>query len=89
TLALGIGLKHLVPRSPTLLIAVVSTTLLVWQWPAMFGDVTVVRAFVGHQQPISPLPLDHELNHNLLQTAVPEDILRLLNRLTIARSLKP
>ncbi|RMU41426.1 Sulfate transporter/antisigma-factor antagonist STAS:sulfate transporter [Pseudomonas syringae pv. primulae] len=87
TLALGIGLKSWVPRWPTLLIALVSSSLLVWLWPAMFGDVRVVSAFVGHLPPFSPLPLDLELILKLLPTAVAVGMLGLVNSLSIARSL--
>ncbi|RMM31973.1 Sulfate transporter protein [Pseudomonas amygdali pv. lachrymans] len=87
TLALGIGLKLLVPRWPTLLIALVSSSLLVWLWPAMFGHVRVVSAFVGHLPPFSPLPLDLELILKLLPTAVAVGMLGLVNSLSIARSL--
>lgn len=87
TTALGIGLKLLVPRWPTLLIATVSSSLLVWLWPAMFGHVRVVSAFVGHLPPFSPLPLDLELILKLLPTAVAVGMLGLVNSLSIARSL--
>ncbi|MBX8483380.1 SulP family inorganic anion transporter [Pseudomonas cichorii] len=87
TLALGITLKYLVPRWPTLLIALVSSSLLVWLWPAMFGHVKVVKAFVGQLPPFSPLPLDLELILKLLPTAVAIGMLGLVNSLSIARSL--
>ncbi|RMR04057.1 Sulfate transporter protein [Pseudomonas syringae pv. primulae] len=87
TLALGIVLKSWVPRWPTLLIALVSSSLLVWLWPAMFGHVRVVSAFVGHLPPFSPLPLDLELILKLLPTAVAVGMLGLVNSLSIARSL--
>ncbi|AHF65179.1 MULTISPECIES: SulP family inorganic anion transporter [Pseudomonas] len=87
TLALGITLKYLVPRWPTLLIALVSSSLLAWLWPAMFGHVKVVKAFVGQLPPFSPLPLDLELILKLLPTAVAIGMLGLVNSLSIARSL--
>jgi SulP family sulfate permease len=87
TLALGIILKLLVPRWPTLLITLVTASLLVWSWPAMFGHVRVVTAFVGHLPPFSPLPLDPELILKLLPTAVAVGMLGLVNSLSIARAL--
>ncbi|GFM88599.1 sodium-independent anion transporter [Pseudomonas cichorii] len=87
TLALGITLKYLVPRWPTLLIALVSSSLLVWLWPAMFGQVKVVKAFAGQLPPFSPLPLDLDLILKLLPTAVAVGMLGLVNSLSIARSL--
>jgi len=87
TLALGIALKYLVPRWPTLLISLLVSGLLVWLWPAMFGHVKVVSAFVGHLPPLSPLPLDLELILKLLPSAVAVGMLGLVNSLSIARSL--
>lgn len=87
TLALGIGLKLLVPRWPTLLITLIASSLLVWLWPAMFGHVRVVSAFVGHLPPLSPLPLDLELILKLLPSAVAVGMLGLVNSLSISRSL--
>ncbi|RMO15419.1 Sulfate permease [Pseudomonas cichorii] len=87
TLALGITLKYFVPRWPTLLIALVSSSLLAWLWPAMFGHVKVVKAFTGQLPPFSPLPLDLELILKLLPTAVAIGMLGLVNSLSIARSL--
>jgi len=87
TLALGIVLKNLVPRWPTLLITLIASSLLVWLWPSMFGHVKVVTAFVGHLPPLSPLPLDPELILKLLPTAVAVGMLALVNSLSIARSL--
>jgi SulP family sulfate permease len=87
TLALGIGLKYLVPRWPTLLITLTASSLLVWLWPAMFGHVKVVSRFVGQLPPFSPLPLDLDLILRLLPTAVAVGMLGLVNSLSIARSL--
>lgn len=87
TLTLGITLKWLVPRWPTLLITLIASSLLVWLWPGMFGHVRVVSAFVGHLPPLSPLPLDVELILKLLPTAVAVGMLGLVNSLSIARSL--
>jgi SulP family sulfate permease len=87
TLALGVGLRIVVPRWPTLLITLVTASLLVWLWPAMFGHVKTVTAFVGHLPPFSPLPLDLELILKLLPTAVAVGMLGLVNSLSIARSL--
>ncbi len=87
TLALGITLKYFVPRWPTLLIALVSSSLLAWLWPAMFDHVKVVKAFTGQLPPFSPLPLDLELILKLLPTAVAIGMLGLVNSLSIARSL--
>ena len=58
TLVLGMVLKQLLPRWPTLLITLVLASLLVWLWPAMFGHVKLVSAFVGRLPPFSALPLD-------------------------------
>ncbi|MCD5975818.1 SulP family inorganic anion transporter [Pseudomonas quasicaspiana] len=87
TLVLGIVLKLLVPRWPTLLITLIASSLLVWLWPAMFGHVRVVSAFVGHLPPLSPLPLDPELILKLLPSAVAVGMLGLVNSLSISRSL--
>lgn len=87
TLALGIGLKYLVPRWPTLLITLTLSSLLVWLWPSMFGHVEVVKSFVGQLPPFSPLSLDLELILKLLPTAVAVGMLGLVNSLSIARSL--
>jgi SulP family sulfate permease len=87
TLGLGIALKWLVPRWPTLLITLIASSLLVWLWPAMFGHVRVVSAFVGHLPPLRPLPLDLELILKLLPSAVAVGMLGLVNSLSIARSL--
>ncbi|WP_158177761.1 SulP family inorganic anion transporter [Pseudomonas viridiflava] len=87
TLTLGIVLKLLVPRWPTLLIALVASSLLVWLWPAMFGHVRLVSAFAGSLSPLAPLPLDAELILKLLPTAVAVGMLGLVNSLSIARSL--
>lgn len=87
TLTLGVCLKLLVPRWPTLLITLIASSLLVWLWPAMFGHVRVVSAFVGHLPPLSPLPLDLELILKLLPSAVAVGMLGLVNSLSISRSL--
>ncbi|MCO8162393.1 SulP family inorganic anion transporter [Pseudomonas sp. 21LCFQ010] len=87
TLALGMLLKTLVPRWPTLLIALVASSLLVWLWPSLFGHVPLVKAFVGHLPPFSPLTVDLELIIRLLPTAVAVGMLGLVNSLSIARSL--
>ncbi|NVZ74793.1 SulP family inorganic anion transporter, partial [Pseudomonas gingeri] len=42
TLLVGLGLKSLLPRWPTLLITLVLASLLVWLWPGMFGHVQLV-----------------------------------------------
>ncbi|KQQ53654.1 SulP family inorganic anion transporter [Pseudomonas sp. Leaf127] len=87
TLSLGIVLKALVPKWPTLMITLLASSLLVWLWPAMFGHVQQVKAFAGHLPPFSPVPLDAELIIRLLPTAVAVGMLGLVNSLSIARSL--
>ena len=87
TLGLGIALKSWLPRWPTLLITLVTASLLVWLWPAMFGHVRLVPSFVGHLPPLRPLPLDLELILKLVPTAVALGMLGLVNSLSIARSL--
>jgi SulP family sulfate permease len=87
TLVLGIVLKLLVPRWPTLLIALMAGSLLSWLWPAMFGHVQLVTAFVGQLPPFSTLPLDVDLMLRLLPSAVAVGMLGLVTSLSIARSL--
>lgn len=87
TVVIGIVLKLLVPRWPTLLIALALSGLLVWLWPAMFGHVQLVSAFVGRLPPFSPLPLDLDLVLRLLPSAVAVGMLGLVTSLSIARSL--
>ena len=87
TLALGIILKLLLPRWPTLLITLALSGLLVWLWPMMFGHVKLVSSFVGKLPPFSPLPLDLDLVLRLLPSAVAVGMLGLVTSLSIARSL--
>ncbi|SEM63774.1 sulfate permease, SulP family [Pseudomonas sp. ok272] len=87
TLALGIVLKLLLPRWPSLLLSLVLSSVLVWLWPSMFGHVKLVSAFVGRLPPFSPLPLDLELVLRLLPSAVAVGMLGLVTSLSIARSL--
>jgi SulP family sulfate permease len=87
TLALGIILKLLVPRWPTLLITLALSGLLVWLWPTMFGHVKLVSSFVGKLPPFSPLPMDLDLVLRLLPSAVAVGMLGLVTSLSIARSL--
>lgn len=87
TLVLGIILKLLLPRWPTLLITLTLSGLLVWLWPAMFGHVKLVSSFVGKLPPFSPLPLDLDLVLRLLPSAVAVGMLGLVTSLSIARSL--
>jgi len=87
TLAVGIALKLLAPRWPSLLISLVLSTLAAWLLPGLFGDVQRVSAFVGRLPPLSPLPLDLELILRLLPSAVAVGMLGLVTSLSIARSL--
>lgn len=87
TLAVGIALKLLAPRWPSLLLSLVLSTLAVWLLPGLFGDVQRVSAFVGRLPPLSPLPLDLELILRLLPSAVAVGMLGLVTSLSIARSL--
>ena len=94
SLALGLGtllagalLKYLVPRWPTLLIALTLGSLAVWLWPTMFGHVALVSAFIGKLPPFSPLPMDLDLVLRLLPSAVAVGMLGLVTSLSIARSL--
>lgn len=87
TLALGIGLKLLLPRWPSLLLSLILSGVLVWLWPSMFGHVKLVSSFVGRLPPFSPLPLDLELVLRLLPSAVAVGMLGLVTSLSIARSL--
>lgn len=87
TLVLGIILKLLLPRWPTLLITLTLSGLLVWLWPAIFGHVKLVSSFVGKLPPFSPLPLDLDLVLRLLPSAVAVGMLGLVTSLSIARSL--
>ncbi|WP_434579197.1 SulP family inorganic anion transporter [Pseudomonas sp. Z5-35] len=87
TLVLGMVLKRLLPRWPTLLITLVISSLVVWLWPAMFGHVALVSAFAGRLPPFTPLPLDLELILRLLPGAVAVGMLGLVTSLSIARSL--
>ncbi|AUM67510.1 SulP family inorganic anion transporter [Pseudomonas fluorescens] len=87
TLMLGVVLKRLLPRWPSLLITLVISSLVVWLWPAMFGHVALVSAFAGRLPPFTPLPLDLELILRLLPGAVAVGMLGLVTSLSIARSL--
>ncbi|MCJ8207389.1 SulP family inorganic anion transporter [Pseudomonas sp. RGM2987] len=87
TLVLGVVLKRLLPRWPSLLITLVISSLVAWAWPAMFGHVALVSAFVGRLPPFTPLPLDLELILRLLPGAVAVGMLGLVTSLSIARSL--
>jgi SulP family sulfate permease len=87
TVVVGVILKMLLPRWPTLLITLVLSGLLVWVWPSMFGHVKLVSAFVGRLPPFSPLPLDLDLILRLLPSAVAVGMLGLVTSLSIARSL--
>lgn len=87
TVLVGIVLKRWLPRWPTLLITLVMASLLVWLWPAMFGHVHLVSAFVGRLPPLSALPLDLDLILRLLPSAVAVGMLGLVTSLSIARSI--
>lgn len=87
TLAVGIALKLLLPRWPSLLITLVLSAVVVWLWPSMFGHVHLVSSFVGRWPPLSPLPLDLDLVLRLLPSAVAVGMLGLVTSLSIARSL--
>ena len=88
TVAVGVILKLLLRRWPTLLITLILSGLLVWLWPAMFGHVKLVSAFVGRLPPFSPLPLDLDLILRLLPSAVAVGMLGLVTSLSIARSCR-
>ena len=87
TVVVGVVLKQWLPRWPTLLITLVLASLLVWLWPAMFGHVHLVSAFVGRLPPFSALPLDLDLILRLLPSAVAVGMLGLVTSLSIARSI--
>ncbi|WP_413793425.1 MULTISPECIES: SulP family inorganic anion transporter [unclassified Pseudomonas] len=87
TLMLGVVLKRLLPRWPSLLITLVISSLVAWLWPAMFGHVALVSAFTGRLPPFTLLPLDLELILRLLPGAVAVGMLGLVTSLSIARSL--
>ncbi|RON77415.1 SulP family inorganic anion transporter [Pseudomonas fluorescens] len=87
TVIVGLVLKQLLPRWPTLLITLVLASLLVWLWPAMFDHVHLVSAFVGRLPPFSGLPLDLDLILRLLPSAVAVGMLGLVTSLSIARSI--
>jgi len=87
TVLVGIVLKRWLPRWPTLLITLVMASVLVWLWPAMFGHVHLVSAFVGRLPPFSALPLDLDLILRLLPSAVAVGMLGLVTSLSIARSI--
>ncbi|CAH0313946.1 SulP family inorganic anion transporter [Pseudomonas brassicacearum] len=87
TLLLGVVLKRLLPRWPSLLITLVISSLVVWLWPAAFGHVALVSAFAGRLPPLTLLPLDLELILRLLPGAVAVGMLGLVTSLSIARSL--
>ena len=88
TLVLGIVLKLLRPRWPSLLITLCIASLLVWLLPGVFAHVQLVPGFVGQLPPLSPLPLlDVELILRLLPSAVAVGMLGLVTSLSIARSL--
>jgi len=87
TLIVGLGLKLLAPRWPSLLLSLVLSALVVWLLPGLFGQVKLVSAFVGRLPPLSPLPLDLDLILRLLPSAVAVGMLGLVTSLSIARSL--
>ncbi|MDI2145412.1 MULTISPECIES: SulP family inorganic anion transporter [unclassified Pseudomonas] len=87
TVVVGVLLKQLLPRWPTLLMTLVLGSLVVWLWPAMFGHVQLVSAFVGRLPPFSGLPLDVDLVLRLLPSAVAVGMLGLVTSLSIARSI--
>ncbi|QZI70689.1 SulP family inorganic anion transporter [Pseudomonas protegens] len=87
TLIVGLGLKLLAPRWPSLLLSLVLSALVVWLLPGVFGHVKLVSAFVGRLPPLSPLPLDLDLALRLLPSAVAVGMLGLVTSLSIARSL--
>ncbi|WP_438300257.1 SulP family inorganic anion transporter [Pseudomonas sp. NMS19W] len=87
TVLVGVLLKQLLPRWPTLLMTLVLGSLVVWMWPAMFGHVQLVSAFVGRLPPFSGLPLDMDLVLRLLPSAVAVGMLGLVTSLSIARSI--
>lgn len=87
TVLVGVLLKQLLPRWPTLLMTLVLGSLVVWLWPGMFGHVHLVSAFVGRLPPFSGLPLDMDLVLRLLPSAVAVGMLGLVTSLSIARSI--
>ncbi|KAF0861962.1 SulP family inorganic anion transporter [Pseudomonas sp. LD120] len=87
TLIVGLGLKLLAPRWPSLLISLILSAWVVWLLPGLFGHVQRVSAFVGRLPPLSPVPLDLELILRLLPSAVAVGMLGLVTSLSIARSL--
>ncbi|MGY2441863.1 SulP family inorganic anion transporter [Pseudomonas sp. SDO52101_S400] len=87
TVLIGALLKQWLPRWPTLLMTLVLGSLVVWLWPAMFGHVHLVSAFVGRLPPFSGLPLDMDLVLRLLPSAVAVGMLGLVTSLSIARSI--
>lgn len=87
TVVVGALLKQWLPRWPTLLMTLVLGSLVVWLWPAMFGHVHLVSAFVGRLPPFSGLPLDMDLILRLLPSAVAMGMLGLVTSLSIARSI--
>ncbi|UQS14638.1 SulP family inorganic anion transporter [Pseudomonas sp. HS6] len=87
TVIIGALLKQWLPRWPTLLMTLVLGSLVVWLWPAMFGHVQLVSAFVGRLPPFSGLPLDLDLVLRLLPSAVAVGMLGLVTSLSIARSI--
>ena len=87
TVVVGVLLKQLLPRWPTLLMTLVLGSLVVWLWPAMFGHVHLVSAFVGRLPPFSGLPLDLDLILRLLPSAVAVGMLGLVTSLSIAHSI--
>ncbi|MHB2245274.1 SulP family inorganic anion transporter [Pseudomonas fitomaticsae] len=87
TVVVGALLKQWLPRWPTLLMTLVLGSVVVWLWPAMFGHVQLVSAFVGRLPPFSGLPLDMDLILRLLPSAVAVGMLGLVTSLSIARSI--
>jgi SulP family sulfate permease len=84
TLLVGALLKSLVPRWPSLLIALALGSLATWLWPALFGHVALVSSFIGK---LPPLPMDLDTILRLLPSAVAVGMLGLVTSLSIARSL--
>lgn len=87
TLLVGALLKYLMPRWPTLLIALALGSLAAWLWPSLLGHVALVSSFVGKLPPLRALPMDLETILRLLPSAVAVGMLGLVTSLSIARSL--
>ena len=87
TLGVALGVRHLWPRLPALLLAILAGSALVWLLPGWFAAVPQVEAFAGSLPPLTVLRFDLDSVLTLLPAAVALGLLGLVTSLSIARAL--